>query len=313
MGTPLVLGMDVGGTNIRLALIDQSGNITRQTRTAAELSKCAESEPDAAAAFVLDTLTQAMRPMLDKHGHIQAAGIGFPGFFDCHTKTLISSPNIPGLRHFPLGALLAGQLSLPVNVQNDASLAALGESRFGAGKGLPSLLHLTLGTGIGGGAIINGRLYGGDGGMAMEIGHLHVAPEDRQCGCGASGCMETWASATAVGERFSALSGKTAGAREVGRLADSGDAQAQGILHDAGMVLGRGIAEAVKLLDIRHVSISGGLTGAWPHLAPALEVELNARLIPPLVGKIKILRSKLADDAGILGAAALAFDTLKSG
>ncbi|MDQ6972814.1 MAG: ROK family protein [Mariprofundaceae bacterium] len=314
MNTPLALGMDVGGTNIRLALIDQSGCIVKQARTAAELSKCAESEPAAAGAFVLDILTQAMRPLLDAHhGNIQAVGIGFPGFFDSHTKTLISSPNIPGLSHFPLGTLLAGQLGLPVSVQNDASLAALGESRFGAGKGLLSLLHLTLGTGIGGGAIIDGRLYGGDGGMAMEIGHLRVAPEDRQCGCGASGCMETWASATAVGERFSALSGKTTGAREVGRLADTGDAQAQGILHDAGMVLGRGIAEAVKLLDIRHVSISGGLTGAWPHLAPALEAELNARLIPPLVGKIKILRSRLADDAGILGAAALAFDMSKAG
>ena len=308
MPEKLALGVDIGGTNIRLAVVDENGTVVDRSRQEARLSRHDANEPDAAAALVLDVMDRAIRPMLDRHPAVQGIGIGFPGFFDVHQGLLLSSPNIPGLQDFPLDAMLGKRLACPVQAQNDASVAALGEFRFGAGKGAPSLLHLTLGTGVGGGVVLGHQLYTCDGGMAMEIGHMHVAPDDRICGCGARGCLETWASATAVAERFAALSGKSADARDVTQLADEGDQHALTVLHDAGRTLGRAIAEAVKLLDIRRVSISGGLTGAWNHLAPALQQELDAHLIPPLVGKIEVLRSSLADDAGILGGAAMVFD-----
>lgn len=307
MTSPLALGVDVGGTNIRLAVVDEHGSILDRSRQPAGLSQHNANDPGTAAKQVLDVLEQAIHPMLDKHPGMVGVGIGFPGFFDTHRGLLLSSPNIPGLKDFPLNALLGERLARPVHAQNDASLAALGEFRFGAGKGASSLLHITLGTGVGGGVVLKHHLYTGDGGMAMEIGHLRVAPEDRICGCGARGCLETWASASAVAERFSNLSGIQAEAREVASLADAGNQHALAVLHDAGCILGRGIAEAVKLLDIRTISISGGLTGAWQHIAPALQQELDSRLIPPLVGNIHVLRSTLSDNAGILGGAAMAF------
>jgi glucokinase len=307
MASRMALGVDVGGTNIRLAVVDGKGHISERTQQETRLSRLV-GDAKRCATSVVEILEQAIRPMLDRHRDIRGVGIGFPGFFDEQSGLLLSSPNIPGLRDVPLAGLLTERLKRPVRVQNDAALAALGEFRFGIGAGHGSLLHLTLGTGIGGGAIIDGKLYGGDGGMAMEIGHLHVAPEDRLCGCGARGCMETWASASAVAERFAAASGQKADAREVCRLADAGNIHALNVLHDAGRILGRGIAESVKLLDIRRISISGGLTGAWQHLAPAMQQELDDCLLVPLRGKVRVQRSALGDDAGILGAAALVFD-----
>lgn len=307
MASQLVLGVDVGGTNTRLALVNGKGCVSERNQQESRLSRLA-GEAKQCVTSVVDILEKVIRPMLARHPDILGVGIGFPGFFDDRKGLLLSSPNIPGLRDVPLARLLAERLERSVRVGNDAALAALGEFRFGIGANHGSLLHLTLGTGIGGGAIIDGKLYRGDGGMAMEIGHMHVAPEDRLCGCGARGCMETWASASAVAERFAEASGQEADAREVCQLADEGDVHALGVLHDAGCILGRGIAESVKLLDIRRISISGGLTGAWQHLAPAMQRELDACLLAPLRGKVQVQRSALGDDAGILGAAALIFD-----
>lgn len=308
----VVLGVDVGGTNIRLAVVDCRGNIGERQQCEAMLSHLDAGNADRSTELLLDTLENSIHPLLKAHPDIKGVGIGFPGFFDNQTSSMVSSPNIPNLSNVPLAEKLSKRLGRSVHVQNDASLAALGEFNFGVGVGLSSLLHLTLGTGIGGGVVINNQLYTGDGGMAMEIGHLRVAPEDRVCGCGASGCMETWASASAVAERFAASSGMQADARQVCRLADSGNEHALTVLQDAGRILGRGIAEAAKLLDIRQVSISGGLTGAWEHFFPALQKELDKRLLPPLVGKIRVQCSSLGDDAGILGAATLALDNIQA-
>ncbi len=307
MQSTVVLVMDVGGTNIRLAVVDAQGGITERTSLNANFSNITpkQSVPE----HIVESITDAAMPLLEKRPEITAVGIGFPGFFELTTGNLISSPNIPGLHDFPLAGILSKRLRRPVHAQNDASLAALGEFRFGGGQSYASLLHLTLGTGIGGGLIINNMLYTGDNGMAMEIGHLQVAPADRLCGCGARGCLETWASATAVSQRFTEKSGQQASAREVCQLASGGDKIALQVLHDAGTYLGVAIAESVKLLDVCHVSISGGLTGAWEFMSSPMHQALQKQLIPPLRGKVQVHRSILDDDAGILGAAALALDS----
>jgi len=192
-------------------------------------------------------------------------------------------------------------------MQNDALCAAIGEHRFGAGKGRPNLLHITLGTGIGGGLILNNTPYTGENGMAMEFGHLSVEYDDsaRSCGCGSKGCVEAYASATAISARYFEVSGIKADSKDIYARASQGDHTAKEIIESAGRYLGMAIAEAVKLLDIHSVTISGGLSGAWPLLHPAVTSSLEANLIPPLKGKINVLRSTLDDNAGLLGAAAL--------
>ncbi len=302
----IALAADIGGTHIRTALVDKKGTILHQHRIKADLSAHGKTDAKTAENYVLDTIAHALTDQLNV-GKADACGIGFPGFFTGNTGLLASSPNLPLLAEVPLGELLSKRIGIPVVVQNDGLAAAIGEFRFGTGKGLENLLHLTLGTGVGGGAVLHGAPHTGDHGIAMEIGHLTVVRDGRPCGCGAKGCLETYASATAVTARFREISSmQAADSRAVFNLAQSGDRNARAAIAEAGQYLGIAIAEASKLLDVKNVSISGGLAGAWSLLHPPLIESLNANLIPPLKGKINVLLSRLADDAGLLGAAALA-------
>jgi len=304
-----VLALDVGGTNIRLAVVNQSGHVIARQQCKTSLSRMDVSSNDQAEAETLRILTSSITDMLTSHSGIYAIGVGFPGFFRQETGRLASSPNIPHLLDFPLAERLSDAISLPVHVQNDAILAALGEFRFGVGKGLKNLLHLTLGTGVGGGLILNGIPYLGESGMAMEIGHLCVVPNGRICGCGGSGCLEAYASASGVVARYAETGHQNiTNAEEVYRKALDGDVLATQVLHEAGSYLGQAIAEAVKLLDVHNVSISGGLADAWSFLSEPMNTSLNEKLIPPLKGNVRLHRSRLGGDAGLLGAAILALE-----
>jgi len=308
---PPFLALDVGGTHVRGAVVDSTGSILTQAKIKSELSKTGLDTPQQTEDRVLCVLSECLQDLKEKHPEACTAGIGFPGFFRSETGIVEASPNIPQLHEFDLAGALSKQLKISVSAQNDALLAALGEFRFGAGKGLSQLIHITLGTGVGGGAILNNAPYSGDGGMAMEIGHLRVEPQDsksaRMCGCGNRGCLEAYSSATAIAARFMEASGhKVNDARQVYALATGGDAIARRILEEAGDYLGRALAEAVKLLDIRNISISGGLASAWNIFHPAMASSLEHELIPPLRDRVNIHRSTLGDNAGLLGAATLA-------
>ena len=308
----IALAADIGGTHIRTALVDEKGTILYQHRIKADLSVHGQTDAKAAEDYVLNTIHDALTDQLHA-GKADVCGIGFPGFFAGNTGLLASSPNLPLLAEVRFGELLSERIGMPVVIQNDGLAAAVGEFRFGAGKGSENLLHITLGTGVGGGAVLHGAPHAGDHGMAMEIGHLTVVRDGRPCGCGAKGCLETYASATAVTAHFRKISGmQAADSRAVFNLAQSGNRDARTAIAEAGKYLGIGIAEATKLLDVQNVTISGGLAGAWSLLHPPLVESLNTNLIPPLKGKINVLLSRLADDAGLLGAAALAVDFKKN-
>lgn len=297
-----VLAVDVGGTNIRAATVSEQGLISAEQEYRFKLGERSVSEE-----LLLKRLTSLFSGIIRDHGSITAVGIGFPGFFIGDSGVLASSPNLPELKNVRLAERLSESLKLPVRVQNDALCAAIGEHRFGAGRGVANLLHITLGTGIGGGLILNNVPYGGEGGMAMEFGHLRVERGDdaRSCGCGGRGCVEAYASATAVARRYAELSGREMGAREIFGRAENGDRDAASVITSAGGHLGMAMAEALKLLDIRTVTVSGGLVGGWPLLHPAIMQSLEEGLIPPLRGKISVLKSALDDTAGLLGAATL--------
>ncbi|WP_018293743.1 ROK family protein [Mariprofundus ferrooxydans] len=298
----LILAADIGGTNIRTAVVDSDGTLLHEHNVTARLS-----DPDLSADAIITIIADLLRPML-KH-HITAVGLGFPGFFRGDSGILAASPNLPNISELALADRLHEALDLPVAVQNDALCAALGEHQFGAGRGSQNLLHMTLGTGIGGGLILNNRAWSGEFGMAMEIGHLRVA-EERLCGCGLHGCLETYASATAVCRLYQEETGEQHSAEAIYQLAVAGDQQAKTIIEQAGHYLGAAIAEAIKLLDIHNVTISGGLTGAWPLLHPALVKTLDERLIPPLRSTVNVYRTTLGDHAGLLGASVIARNAL---
>jgi len=298
-----VLAADIGGTNIRAAIIDTAGSLLHEQRIEARLSDPQLSAPD-----IISTIAAVLRPLL--HHDTTAVGLGFPGFFRGDSGILAASPNLPDIRELALADALQREVGIPVAAQNDALCAAIGEHRFGVGKGSANLLHITLGTGVGGGLILNDSAWTGEHGMAMEFGHLRVA-DDRLCGCGLYGCLETYASATAVCNSYTEATGETCRSDQIYQRACSGDVQAKRVIVQAGHYLGAAIAEAIKLLDLHTVSISGGLTGAWPILYPALMSTLNARLIPPLRNTINVCQTSLGDNAGLLGAAVIARDTQK--
>jgi glucokinase len=298
----MILAADIGGTNIRAAVVTSQGEIADKLRSQINLGDRSISEND-----LVESLSLFFHKIIQENRSIKALGIGFPGFFPGNSGVLVSSPNLPNLHNVDLATRLSGELNIPVQIQNDALCAAIGEHRFGAGKGLANLLHITLGTGIGGGLILNNSAYAGESGMAMEFGHLSVDYDDsaRTCGCGNKGCVEAYASATAIAARYFETSGIQTDTRDIYARACNGDSQAIEIIESAGRYLGIAIAQSIKLLDIHTISISGGLTGTWPLLHPAIALSLNANLIPPLKGKIKVLKSTLDDNAGLLGAATL--------
>jgi len=299
---PVVLAADIGGTNIRAAVIDAEGAILHEQRVEALLS-----DPDLSAGNIVSIIADVLRPMLS--ADIAAIGLGFPGFFRGSSGILAASPNLPDIRELALADALHDAIGVPVAAQNDALCAAIGEHQFGAGKGSENLLHITLGTGVGGGLILHRLAWTGEHGMAMEFGHLRVA-DHRLCGCGLHGCLETFASATAVCNSYAEATGEQCSAEAIYQRACTGDAQARKVIVQAGHYLGAAIAEAIKLLDVHTVTISGGLIGAWPILHPALMQTLNERLIPPMKNTVTVHQTSLGDRAGLLGAAVIARNTL---
>lgn len=308
-----ILAVDVGGTNIRLAICDDAGNIIARHKVEAQLSNIHAASSAEVANMLTQLLSDCFQPFIAQY-HPSRIGIGFPGFFAGDTGILLSSPNIPLLQNYDLASAIQAATNLPTHVQNDALCAAWGEFKHGIGAQLAtnSLMHITLGTGVGAGLILNAQPYAGEHGMAMEFGHLHIAPlagdEATTCGCGNTSCLETYASATALSNIYAKLTGEQIPAQEVAQKAIDKDCHAAQVIHHAGLYLGAAIAESSKLLDIKNITISGGMTGCWDLLFPAMSESLHLHLIAPLRGKIAIHRSQLGDDAGLWGAARLNSD-----
>lgn len=299
------LGLDVGGTNLRLGVFLDS-TLVEETRFQANYSAiCKEFEPEKAWQTILQVTADAIRPLLDKYAGIQAIGIGFPGFIDPQTGVLAQSPNLPGLRNVNLGQDLSQLLGLPVRVENDANAAAYGEFCH-LSQPAGGLLYLGLGTGVGAGLVVNHHVWAGQHGYALEAGHIIVVPDGPLCGCGNQGCVEQYASATGISRAYADLAGQTLSAQEIALTAQNGDPQAQAVYADAGSKLAQMLATVLKVIDIENVVIGGGVVAAWPLMQPAFTQRLEHDLIPVLRGKIKVHVSHTGDIAGMLGAALLA-------
>jgi glucokinase len=299
------LGLDVGGTNLRLGVFSDL-TLVEETRFQANYSAiCKQYPPAQAWQTILQVTAEAIQPLLDKYTDIAAIGIGFPGFIDPNTGVLAQSPNLPGLREVNLGHDLSGLLGVNVRVENDANAAAYGEyCQLGQPAG--GLLYVGLGTGVGAGLVVNGNVWAGHHGYALEAGHIIVVPEGRLCGCGNHGCVEQYASATGISQAYADLTGQTRTARDIAQAADSGDIDAQTVYADAGSKLAQMLASVLKVVDVENVLIGGGVVAAWPLMSAAFYQRLEHDLIPVLRGKIKVHITSSGDVAGMLGAALLA-------
>ena len=310
MAKKYVIGIDIGGTNVRTALIGLDGNIVSKVKNAAG------KEPLSVLNKHLDALYAPNAREICGIGIAVAGLVGRNG-------AILKSPNIPKLNDVNLRSEIRKRFRTCVEVENDANAAACGEKASGAGKELSDFVMLTLGTGIGGGVVAEGSLLP----VAAEVGHMSINAEGPQCPCGNVGCLELYASATAiVGNAASELEKGKASmlrdayngnfykltAEDIYRAALEGDSLARTILREAGKCLGVGIANVINIFSPEAVILTGGLIGAWNLYIEFAIKEASKRALKELYDRVKIIPSVLGDDAGIIGAANLVFEKCKS-
>jgi glucokinase len=329
------IGVDLGGTNLRIAAVDQQGRLLEKVTLGTQVALGREQ--------VINDMCDAIRHLADKNrsSSLQGIGIGVPGIIDMKTGMLRESPNLPGWANSPVQAQIEQRLGTRVILENDANAAAFGEKWLGAARDVDNMAMLTLGTGVGGGVVLGGRIWHGMTGMAGEFGHITVEPEGVPCPCGNRGCLEQYASATAVVRmaREAITSGRAPGlqraassdpefsAKAVYNLAIQGDEEAKKIFRRVGRALGIGLADLVNALNLPMYVVGGGVSSAWEAFSPVIFEELRQRSMvyaataPPLPisggqgasaqvepggpTKTIITRALLGSDAGLYGAARL--------
>lgn len=312
----MAVGVDLGGTMIKSLAVDEAGRVVARASRPTEVH-AGQDQVVRNLAAVVQELTGSLGP-----GLVKPVGVGVPGVLDVGKGLVIASPNFPGWEGFPLGARLEAAIGRPVVIENDANAAAVGEQWQGAAVGLNHFLFITIGTGVGGGVILDGRLWRGPGGRAGEFGHVKVVAEGGEpCGCGSRGCLERYANAAAL-ERYmlEALSAGVASALRalaldrpeaidpamIAQAAQAGDAAAQAAYHRFAVYLGMGIAGVVNLLDLRHFILGGGVSEAFDLFAPWLRDEVAARVYGMAITELQILKARCGNEAGSLGMARLA-------
>ncbi len=303
-------GVDLGGTNIKAGLVTEEGDIVHRHAIATR----APEGPAAVARRICRAVAKCARDAGVDPGRPAGVGIGAPGTIDRREGVVTFSPNLPGWHDVPLRRMVQEALDLPCTLENDANVAALAEQWIGAGRGASSLVLFTLGTGIGGGIVLDGHIWHGANGVAGEIGHMSINPDGPRCGCGNRGCLEAYASATAMVRRLreavqagadtplaSHLDSVTA--RDIHRAALEGDAVAAENIAQTGRYLGVAVSNVMHMLNPRVVAFSGGVTGAGEMLLSPLREEATWRTMDDSRREVKVCLGELAETAGIIGAA----------
>ncbi|UJF33064.1 ROK family glucokinase [Paenibacillus hexagrammi] len=312
MSNQIYIGVDLGGTNIKVGICDEQGNLLHTY----EGPTGAEEGPDA----VLGRIAQYVRKIVEDSPYeweqVAGIGAGLAGFLDIQEGVVKFSPNLQW-RNVEAKRTLEALLGKPVKIDNDANVAALGEAWAGAGAGVPNIVCYTLGTGVGGGIIINGKIYQGSNGMAGELGHMAIVPdiEAINCGCGQVGCLETVSSATGIirmakeaverGEHTSLALHENMEAKHVFDAAKSGDEVALRIVNRAAYYLGRSMASISIVLNPKRFVIGGGVSKAGEILFAPIR-ETFKKYTPEVAAEgVEIVAATLGNDAGVVGAAGL--------
>src|SRR5216684_2669259 len=313
----LVCAVDLGGTNLRAANIDRDGRIYERTRTATPATEKAEDIVSAIVAAVRECETEGLK----RGPQIQAVSVVVPGSVQVGTGLVVNAPNIPSLPGFRLAQALRAALDRPVLLENDANAAALGEMWQGAARNCKTIICLTLGTGVGGAIILDGKLWRGIDGTAGEIGHASVEPfGGAKCKCGNVGCLEVYASGTAIVRmareglaqyRSSSLNSIPTAELTSERIAGAAierDPLALDVFRKAGAYLGIAMANVIDIFNPEMIVIGGGVSAAWDLFAQQAREEVMRRAFPVPAARCQIVRAECGDDAGLLGASWLAFE-----
>ncbi len=310
----LTIGIDVGGTKVLGGVVDEAGKVLTTAR---------KDTPRQGGSALTQTIADVAQELLEQYS-VASVGVSAAGFVSSDRKTMLATPNIADWNGVDLDNQLSTLIGLPVVIENDANAAAWGEAKFGAGKSQDHMMMLTVGTGIGGGIVVNGALYRGAFGIAAEFGHMRVVPEGHICGCGARGCFEQYASGNALLRHareainaspevarnlLSRGDGTVAGltGQAITDAARDGDPVALAAFNTTGQWLGAGIASLAVLLDPACVVIGGGVIDAGEILLKPTRESLERNM--PFAGKHpypQIIAAQLGNEAGLVGVADLA-------
>jgi len=322
METAYAIGIDLGGTFIKGGVLDLSGNVIYKTSTETQ----AEKGPD----VVLERMAALARAVAAGAGirldQVRCVGVGSPGPLSTTDGIVYSAPNLPGWDNVPVKKALQEKLGVPVLLENDANAAAYAENWVGAGRGASSMIMLTLGTGIGGGIVLDGDVWHGADDVAGELGHMSINFDGPDCNCGGKGCLEAYASAPATVRRalkgieegrHTALetileSGEEITAKVIYDAAVAGDDFAKETIQSTGRFLGIAVASFVNIFNPELVVFFGGLAGAGDMLFEPTRREMKRRAIKPGADSVKIVPAELGSDAGIIGAAGCALRRLET-
>lgn len=309
------IGVDLGGTSIKIGLVDVKGKIIEKIS--------ADSNANDGPKAVVNQIKKGIKQLIKKEEHnILGIGIGAPGTIRTKKGTVENPPNFPGWGKIHLGNLIKKEFKVDVFVENDANAAAIGELIYGAGRRYENFIMITLGTGVGGGIIINKKIYRGEVGGAGELGHVTIDAEGVPCKCGSFGCVEAYIGNNYLIERvkeelkknkksilFELCGNKLdcLNPKIIHDAAEQNDQFARSIIIDTGKRLGYGLSNAVNILDIATVIIGGGVAGFGELLFTSVEETLKSRVMKPFQNRVAVIPAKLKNEAGIKGASALVF------
>lgn len=315
----LVLTADLGGTKMVVALVSPEGKIIEKHRQ----PTLAQDGPET----VIERLYSSIDFLLDRNNtlprQLEAMSLGIAGIIDTRNGIVDKAPNLPGWENLALKDKIADRYSVPVYILNEADATALGEHRYGAGKGLKNIALITLGTGIGGGLVLDGRLFIGSSGSAFEIGHMVIKDDGPDCGCGKNGCLETLASGTAIGREarrritegetsmlFDMVKGSIENitSENVYKAAKKDDPLALRVLAGASHYLGLGVINLVSIINPEMIIISGSVARIGDLLLDPVRRMVKDKTFALMVKNLKIVRARLNENAGLIGAAAYALD-----
>ena len=303
-----VLAADVGGTNTRMAIVTGNGDIL----TLLKKSTHCKDGRDEMIRFLVSFAREVIEKSNLQEEKICGMGIGFPGPLNAETGIIFNPPNLNGWDNVPLKDILEKELKMPVAIENDANAAALGEWWKGAGSGTGSLFCITLGTGVGGGMVLGGKVWHGASSIAGEIGHTTIIRDGIECTCGNTGCLEIYACSGGILKRVNdALleegdNGKfqpLTNLKEIDQMLIQGNEVVLKIIKETGVILGIAIANLANLLNPEVVVLFGGVTNLGANLIGPLKEEVKRRAFKKATESLRIEFSQLGDNSGILGAA----------
>jgi len=304
MAKRFIIAIDLGGTNLRIALLNLNYRIiARESFNTRQFLK-----RDKLIKAIINSVNKIQENRKLSKSDILGVGLGLPGSVDINKGIVHSLTNIAGWQDVRLGSILKRKLRLPVFMDNDANLMCLAESRLGAARGGRFAVCLTLGTGVGGGIIIDGRLYRGARNATAEIGHMPVNEDGPACNCGGKGCLEAYIGSNRIQAQAKKIFGRSISLEEVSRLAASGNKKAAGLWSAAGEHLGIALVGVVNLLNPDIVVIGGGVANAGKALFDKVKEVIQRRAMKVQAKSVKIFKAKLGNDAGLIGAAVMVGD-----